>query len=176
MPASPALAGAEVELVNEPRRELKLEKVVLSVRERYDYILVDSPPSLGLLTINGLVAAKDGIIIPVQCEYLPLEGLSQLTQTIDLVRSSLFHDLKIRGVILTMFYSRTNLATDVVEEVRKHFPGKVFKSIIPRSIRWPRRLLRPTHSVYDQFERRQSLCRPGVEILSGDNEIDDRDG
>lgn len=135
LPASPALAGAEVELVNEEHRESRLEKVVLPLRDRYDYILVDAPPSLGLLTVNGLVAAKDGVLIPVQCEYLPLEGLTQLTQTIERVRSALFPGLKIRGVILTMYNSRTHLAMDVVEEVRKHFPDKVFHTIIPRSVR-----------------------------------------
>jgi chromosome partitioning protein len=135
LPASPALAGAEVELVNEEQRESRLEKVVLALRDRYDYILVDAPPSLGLLTVNGLVAAKDGVLIPVQCEYLPLEGLTQLTQTIERVRSALFPGLKIRGVILTMYNTRTHLAMDVVEEVRKHFPDKVFHTIIPRSVR-----------------------------------------
>ena len=90
--------------------------------DRYDYILIDCPPSLGLLTVNGLVAAKNGVLVPVQCEYLALEGLGQLTQTIQRVRSLLFPDLKVRGVILTMFDPRTNLATDVVKEVNKHFP------------------------------------------------------
>jgi chromosome partitioning protein len=135
LPTSPGLAGAEVELVEEPHREQRLEQVLLPIRDRYDYILIDCPPSLGLLTINGLVAAKDGLLIPVQCEYLPLEGLGQLTHTVDLVRSALFPELTIRGVILTMYNSRTHLATDVVAEVRRHFPGKVFNSIIPRSIR-----------------------------------------
>ena len=135
LPASPALAGAEVELVNENQRETRLEKVILPLRDRYDYILVDAPPSLGLLTVNGLVAAKDGVLIPVQCEYLPLEGLTQLTRTIERVRSGLFPGLKIRGVILTMYNSRTHLAMDVVEEVRKHFPEKVFQTIIPRNVR-----------------------------------------
>ncbi len=135
LPGSPSLAGAEVELVNEDHRETRLEKVVQALRDRYDYILVDAPPSLGLLTVNGLVAAKDGVLIPVQCEYLPLEGLTQLTQTIERVRAGLFPGLKIRGVILTMYNSRTHLAMDVVEEVRKHFPEKVFQTIIPRSVR-----------------------------------------
>jgi len=129
------LAGAEVELVGEPHREQRLEQVLIPIRDRYDYILIDCPPSLGLLTINGLVAAKDGLLIPVQCEYLPLEGLGQLTHTVELVRTALFPELTIRGVILTMYNSRTHLATDVVAEVRRHFPGKVFNAIIPRSIR-----------------------------------------
>lgn len=135
LPSSPALAGAEVELVEELAREGRLKKALDPLADRYDYILVDCPPSLGLLTINGLVAARDGVIIPVQCEYLALEGLSQLTQTIQRVRSALFPDLKVRGVVLTMFDPRTNLSTDVVAEVNKHFPGQVFKSIVPRSIR-----------------------------------------
>jgi chromosome partitioning protein len=135
LPSSPALAGAEVELVEELARETRLKKALEPLIGRYDYILVDCPPSLGLLTINGLVAAKDGVLVPVQCEYLALEGLGQLTQTVQRVRSALFPDLKVRGVVLTMFDSRTNLSTDVVKEVNRHFPGQVFKSIIPRSVR-----------------------------------------
>lgn len=135
LPSSPALAGAEVELVEELARETRLKKALDPLASRYDYILIDCPPSLGLLTVNGLVAAQDGVLVPVQCEYLALEGLGQLTQTIQRVRSALFPDLKVRGVILTMFDPRTNLATDVVKEVNKHFPNQVFKSVVPRSIR-----------------------------------------
>lgn len=135
LPASPALAGAEIELIDLPHREERLRNVVESVADRYHYILIDCPPSLGLLTVNGLVAARDGVIIPVQCEYLALEGLGQLTQTIHRVRTSLFPELRIRGVILTMYDGRTRLATDVVSEVRRYFPDQVFKAIIPRSIR-----------------------------------------
>ena len=135
LPSSPSLAGAEVELVDELAREARLKKALESLKDRYDYILVDCPPSLGILTVNGLVAAQDGVIVPVQCEYLALEGLGQLTQTIQRVRSALFPDLQVRGVVLTMFDSRTNLSTDVVTEVKKHFPDQVFKAIIPRSIR-----------------------------------------
>jgi chromosome partitioning protein len=135
LPSSPALAGAEVELVEELARETLLKKALAPLASRYDYILVDCPPSLGLLTVNGLVAAKDGVLVPVQCEYLALEGLGQLTQTVQRVRSALFPDLKVRGVILTMFDPRTNLSTDVVREVNRHFPGQVFKAIIPRSVR-----------------------------------------
>ena len=116
-------------------REYRLEQVVEPIRYRYDYILIDCPPSLGLLTLNGLVAAKSGLLIPVQCEYLAMEGLGQLVQTIERVRNGLFTDLEIRGVILTMFDGRTNLATDVVNEVRRFFGTKVFNTIIPRSIR-----------------------------------------
>ncbi|NWG05327.1 MAG: ParA family protein [Chloroflexi bacterium] len=135
LPSSPALAGAEVELVEEPSREFRLRNALETLDEKYDYILIDCPPSLGLLTVNGLIAARDGVLVPVQCEYLALEGLGQLTQTIQRVQSSLFPGLKVRGVILTMFDPRTNLSNDVVREVNNHFPGLVFKSVVPRSIR-----------------------------------------
>ena len=135
LPSSPALAGAEVELVNELARETRLKVAMNQLDGRYDYILIDCPPSLGLLTVNGLVAARDGVVIPVQCEYLALEGLGQLTQTINRVRAALFPDLKIRGVVLTMFDPRANLSADVVKEVNKHFPKQAFHTVIPRSIR-----------------------------------------
>ena len=135
LPSSPALAGAEVELVNELARETRLKQAMTRLDGRYDYILVDCPPSLGLLTVNGLVAARDGVVIPVQCEYLALEGLGQLTQTINRVRAALLPDLKVRGVVLTMFDPRANLSADVVEEVNKHFPKQTFHAVIPRSIR-----------------------------------------
>ncbi len=135
LPSSPALAGAEVELVEEDGREFRLRNAIKSLDGKYDYILIDCPPSLGLLTVNGLIAARDGVLVPVQCEYLALEGLGQLTQTIQRVQSSLFPKLKVRGVILTMFDPRTNLSSDVVKEVNNHFPGLVFKSVVPRSIR-----------------------------------------
>ncbi len=135
LPSSSALAGAEVELVDELARESRLRKALSKVAARYDYVLIDCPPSLGLLTVNGLMAAIDGVIVPVQCEYLALEGLGQLTETIGRVRSALFPELTVRGVILTMFDSRTNLSADVVREVNNHFPNRVFESIIPRNIR-----------------------------------------
>jgi chromosome partitioning protein len=135
LPSSPSLAGAEVELVDESHREFRLKNALESLDGKYDYILIDCPPSLGLLTVNGLVAAREGVLVPVQCEYLALEGLGQLTQTIERVQSALFPDLRVRGVILTMFDPRTNLSSDVVREVNSHFPGQVFKSIVPRSIR-----------------------------------------
>lgn len=135
LPSSPALAGAEVELVEELARETRLKRALEAVSSRYDYVLIDCPPSLGLLTLNGLVAAADGVLIPVQCEYLALEGLGQLTQTIERVRNAISPNLQVRGVILTMFDSRTNLANDVVEEVRRFFPEKVFQAVIPRSVR-----------------------------------------
>ena len=135
LPSSPALAGAEVELVSQPQREFRLRLALQPLIGQYDYILIDCPPSLSLLTVNGLMAAQDGVIIPVQCEYLALEGLGQLTQTLQRVRSSLYPEMKIRGLVMTMFEGRTHLANDVVDEVRKHFPGQVFGAIVPRSIR-----------------------------------------
>jgi chromosome partitioning protein len=105
------------------------------VIDRYDYVLIDCPPSLGILTVNGLLAAQDGVIIPVQCEYLALEGLSQLIRTLQRVRQGLFPELDMRGMLMTMFDTRTNLSQDVVDEVRTHFAGQVFETIIPRSVR-----------------------------------------
>ena len=135
LPSSQSLAGAEVELVHELARESKLRSALEGLKHRFDYILIDCPPSLGLLTVNGLVAADSGVIIPVQCEYLALEGLTQLTGTINRVKSALFPDLIIRGLLLTMYDSRTNLAADVVNEVRNHFGSLTFETMIPRSIR-----------------------------------------
>jgi chromosome partitioning protein len=135
LPSSPSLAGAEIELVDETGREFRLRNALESVDDKYDYILIDCPPSLGILTVNGLIAAMDGVLVPVQCEYLALEGLGQLTQTIERVKLSLFPELRVRGVILTMFDPRTRLSADVVKEVKNHFPGQVFNSIVPRSIR-----------------------------------------
>ncbi len=135
LPSAPALAGAEIELVSVIARETRLREALLPIVERYDYILIDCPPSLGLLTLNGVVAARDGVIIPVQCEFLALEGIGQLNQTLARIRSSLFPDLRVRGVILTMFDVRTRLSTDVVNEINHHFPSQVFATIIPRSVR-----------------------------------------
>ncbi|MBI5029570.1 MAG: AAA family ATPase [Chloroflexi bacterium] len=134
VPSSPALAGAEVELVGAERREYLLADILAPVAPRYDYIFIDSPPSLGLLTVNALVAA-DAVIVPIQCEYLALEGLSQLLETIKLVQNSLNPRLRIAGMAMTMYDSRTHLALQVVEEVAKHFPDKIFRTIIPRSVR-----------------------------------------
>ena len=135
LPSAPALAGAEVELVNELAREGRLKQALVPIKDRYDYILIDCPPSLGLLTLNGMVAAQDGLIIPVQCEYLALEGLGMLLDTIERVRKALFPQLRIRGVLLTMYDNRTNLAQEVVDEVRRHFKNQVFTAVIPRSVR-----------------------------------------
>ncbi len=134
LPAAPDLAGAEVELVQAIGREYRLREGLEALQERYDYILIDCPPSLNLLTVNALTAA-DQVIIPVQCEYLALEGLSQLSETVKMVRRYLNPTLEIRGLIMTMYDGRTNLSRQVVEEVRSYFPGKVFRAIIPRNVR-----------------------------------------
>ncbi len=135
LPSSPDLVGAEIELVAEIGRESRLKGALAELAPSFDYVLIDSPPSLGLLTLNCLVAASSGVIIPVQCEYLALEGLSQLTDTIARVRSAYHPGLVVRGVVMTMFDGRANLANQVVAEVRKHFPDRVFETIIPRSVR-----------------------------------------
>ncbi len=135
VPATPELAAAEVELVQMLARETLLQKALQPVQDNYDFIFIDTPPSLGLLTVNALTASNQGVIIPVQCEYLALEGLSQLIHTVDLVRDNLNPNLYVAGVVMTMYDSRTNLAADVVQEVRNHFPEQIFKTIIPRNIR-----------------------------------------
>ncbi|MDA0208526.1 MAG: ParA family protein [bacterium] len=132
--ANQNLAGASVELVNELGREKKLHDALLEVRNDFDYILIDNPPSLGMLTINGLVAA-DSVLIPVQAEYYALEGLGQLMQTVQLVKQSIKPELEIMGAVITMYNPRTRLSKQVLEELYKHFPGKIFKSVIPRSVR-----------------------------------------
>ncbi|MGB9780705.1 ParA family protein [Caldanaerobacter sp.] len=134
VPSSIQLAGAEIELVPMISREYRLKKAIETVKDRYDYILIDCPPSLGLLTINGLTAA-DSVIIPIQCEYYALEGLTQLINTINLVKKSLNPSLEIEGVVLTMFNARTNLSIQVVDEVKKFFKDKVYRTIIPRNVR-----------------------------------------
>jgi chromosome partitioning protein len=133
-PCTVDLAAAEVELVNVLAREQRLRQALDPIRERCDYVIIDCPPSLGLLTINALVAA-DGILIPIQCEYLALEGLSQLLNTVNIVKSKLNPSLYIVGVVLTMFDSRTRLAGDIVREVRHHFPAETFQTIINRNVR-----------------------------------------
>jgi chromosome partitioning protein len=181
LPSNPALAGAQVELVDMPRRESLLRQALAPIRERYDYILVDCPPSLGLLTLNGLLAAANGVIIPIQCEYLALEGLTQLMGTLDRVRRGLFGELAIRGLLMTMFDARTNLAQDVVDEVRGHFGDKVFGTVIPRSVRLAEA---PSHGVpishyaprsagaiaYRQLAR-ELLQQDGVQIPSAELEV-----
>ena len=134
LPSSLDLAGAEIELVPQFSRESRLRKALEAVRDLYDIILVDCPPSLGLLTINGLVAA-DQVIVPIQCEYYALEGLGQLLRTVELVRTSLNPDLQLGGVLMTMYDGRTNLSQQVVDEVRDHFGDQAFRTIIPRTVR-----------------------------------------
>jgi len=134
VPASSNLAGAEVELVSVIGRESRLRRALAPIRERYAFVLLDCPPSLGLLSVNALVAA-DGVIVPVQCEYLSLEGLGLLMRTLQLVRNRLNPDLALAGLVMTMFDSRTNLAAQVVEEVARHFPQQKFSTVIPRSVR-----------------------------------------
>ena len=134
LPSSQELAGAGVEMVHFDNREFKLYDVLRQIRTDYDYIIIDSPPSLGLLTINGLVAS-DEVLIPVQTEYYALEGLSQLLSTIELVQKHLQPNLKIMGAVLTMYDRRNRLARQVVKEMKNHFPGHVFESVIPRSVR-----------------------------------------
>jgi len=133
-PATMSLAGAGIELVNMPRREYRLEDALNNIRDEYDYIIVDSPPSLGLLTINGLVAA-DEILIPIQSEYFALEGLGHLLHTINLVQNNLKSSLGIRGAVITMYDTRNRLSKDVMYELYQHFPNKVFRGVIPRSVK-----------------------------------------
>ncbi|GIP47986.1 Sporulation initiation inhibitor protein Soj [compost metagenome] len=134
IPATIQLAGAEIELVPTISREVRLKKSLQPIRHLYDYILIDCPPSLGILTINSLTAA-DSVLIPIQCEYYALEGLSQLLNTVRLVQKHLNTSLQIEGVLLTMFDARTNLGIQVIEEVKKYFQQKVYKTVIPRNVR-----------------------------------------
>jgi len=133
LPAAQSLAGATVELVSMHERENRLAGVLNSIRTNYDYVIIDCPPSLGLLTVNALVAAEK-VLIPVQCEYYALEGLNQLLKTIDLVRKGLNIDLQVLGVLLTMYDRRNRMSRQVLNEVVKKFPGRVFETVIPRTI------------------------------------------
>lgn len=134
IPSNIHLIGAEIELVNVLARELRLKRALDKLTSIYKYVIIDCPPSLGLLTINSLTAAHS-VIIPMQCEYYAMEGLGQLLNTIELVRKSLNPGLRVEGILLTMFDSRINLSTQVVEEVRKYLKGKVYKTVIPRTVR-----------------------------------------
>ncbi len=133
-PASRALAGAQVELIDMLEREQRLRSALADVQADYDLVLVDTPPSLGILTLNALVAA-DLLLAPVQCEYLALEGVAQLMETIDLVRATLNPRLELLGMVMTMYDPRTRLSSQVVDEVRRHFPERTFDTVIPRSVR-----------------------------------------
>ena len=153
IPATISLAGAEIELVSTISREVRMKHAIQNAKDQYDYIIIDCPPSLGLLTINALTAS-DAILIPVQCEYYALEGLSQLLSTIRLVQKHLNENLTIDGVLLTMFDARTNLGIQVIDEVKKYFQDKVYKTIIPRNVRLSEA---PSHGepiiVYDSRSR-----------------------
>jgi chromosome partitioning protein len=172
LPSTRDLIGAEIELVPMVGREHRLMEALRSVRDAYEYLIIDCPPSLGLLTINGLTAA-DSLLVPLQCEYYALEGLSALLETVELIRQRLNTTLVIEGLLLTMFDTRNSLCHQVVEEVRRHFPREVFQTIIPRNVRLSES---PSHGlpavVYDPTSRGaeayKSLAR---EILEG-NQLD----
>ena len=153
LPSAADLAGATVELINENNRERRLAAALEQVKDQYDLIFIDCPPSLEMLTLNGLCAA-DGILVPVQCEYYALEGLSDLMSTLRMVKRKMNPRLEIFGVVLTMFDGRTNFSTQVAQEVRRHFPGKVLSSVVPRNIRLAEA---PSHglpvTVYDRSSR-----------------------
>lgn len=153
LPSSPDLAGAAVELLSIPNPNGQLKAALERVQDRYDLILIDCPPSLELLTLNGLMAAE-GILVPVQCEYYALEGLTDLMATLRMVKKRLNPRLEIFGVALTMFDGRTNFSTQVAQEVRRHFPGKVYANVIPRNVRLAEA---PSHglpvTVYDRSSR-----------------------
>jgi len=133
-PSNLDLSGAEIELISVMGRENRLKESLMSARDVFDYILIDAPPSLGLITINTLTAA-DSVIIPVQCEFYALEGVSQLIETIKRIKKALNPNLYIQGIVMTMYDARTNLAMQVVDEVKRFFPGKVYRTIIPRNVR-----------------------------------------
>jgi len=153
LPSSPALSGAGVELIGSQNREFSLQMALQPLKDDYDYIFIDCPPSLELLTLNALCAA-DSILVPVQCEYYALEGLSDLMTTLRAVKRGLNPTLSIFGVLLTMFDGRTNFSSQVAEEVRRHFPGKVFAAVIPRNVRLAES---PSHGLpvfaYDKYSR-----------------------
>ncbi|MBQ3492380.1 MAG: ParA family protein [Oscillospiraceae bacterium] len=153
LPATADLAGAAVELISLDNPNMRLKNALNQVKDDYDVIFIDCPPSLEMLTVNALAAA-DGILVPVQCEYYALEGLTDLMNTLRIVKKRINPDLEIFGVALTMFDGRTNFSTQVAQEVRKHFPGKVFATVIPRNVRLAEA---PSHglpvTVYDKFSR-----------------------
>lgn len=159
------LAGAELDLIVMENREFRLKNVLQKVSDQYDYVFIDCPPSLGLLTLNCL-CASNSFLVPLQCEYYALEGLSQLMTTVRMVKKNMNPDLTLEGVLLTMFDGRTNLSIQVVEEVKKHFPGEVFSSVVPRNVRLSEA---PSHGKpitdYDRF------CRGAEAYLALADEI-----
>ena len=134
IPSERNLTGAEIELVGEPRREFRLKDVLSPIAADYDYVLIDCPPSLGLLTVNALVAA-DSVLVPLQCEFFALEGVTELMATVERVRSGFNPGLSMEGILLTMYGERTNLSAQVIDDVRQHFRGSVFNSVVPRNVR-----------------------------------------
>jgi len=171
IPSTIQLAGAEVELVSVPRREAVLAEALSKVQNNYDYIFLDCPPSLGLLTINALTAS-DAVIIPLQCEYYALEGLSQLVETVHLVRRKLNPKLLIEGIVFTMFDGRTNLSIQVVDEVKHHFRKEVYRTVIPRNVRLSEA---PSHgkpiALYDSRSKGAEVYRElAREVLNRGNE------
>ena len=167
LPSAADLAGASVELIGEAGRERKLGEALDKVKEQYDLIFIDCPPSLEMLTLNGLCAA-DGILVPVQCEYFALEGLSDLMGTLRTVKRKLNPKLEIFGVVLTMFDGRTNFSTQVAQEVRRHFPGKVLSAVVPRNIRLAEA---PSHGIpvtsYDKHSRGAKAYKEMAEEIKG---------
>lgn len=165
LPSSKALAGASIEMIGLERREYQLRESLDQLKARYDYILIDCPPSLELLTLNALCAA-DTVLVPVQCEYYALEGLSDLLSTIRIVKRSLNPEIALEGVVLTMYDGRTNLSMQVAEEVKRHFPGKVYASVIPRNVRLSEA---PSHgkpvTAYDSLSRGAEAYRSLAEEL-----------
>ncbi len=172
LPSNKALAGATVEMISMQRREYLLKDALLPLAGDYDYILIDCPPSLELLTLNGLCAA-DSLLLPVQCEYYALEGLSDLLSTVRIVKRSLNPSLDLEGVLLTMYDGRTNLSLQVAEEVKRHFPGKVYASVIPRNVRLSEA---PSHGkpvlAYDPYSRGAEAYRLLADELLEKNEME----
>lgn len=170
VPATIELAGAEIELVSVFSREMKLRNALKSVTSDFDFVFIDCPPSLGLLTVNGLAAA-DEVLIPIQCEYYALEGLSQLLRNVDLVSSNLNPGLEIGGVVLTMYDGRTRLAKDVVDQVRAHFGEKAYRTVIPRSVR-----LSEAPSYGEPIETFDAMSRGGIAYRELSREFRKRHG
>jgi len=172
LPANKALAGATVEMIAMDRREYLLKEALAKVQENYDFILIDCPPSLELLTLNCLCAA-DSVLVPIQCEYYALEGLSDLISTIRIVKGRLNPTLEIEGLLLTMYDGRTNLSMQVAEEVKRHFPGKVFAAVIPRNVRLSEA---PSHgkpvNAYDSASRGSAAYRLLAKEFLGQNPLE----
>lgn len=171
LPANIELAGAEVELVSAISRETRLKRALDAMRPSYDFILIDCPPSLGLLTLNSLTAA-DSVLLPIQCEFYAMEGMTQLLNTMQLVRDNLNPDLAVEGVLMTMYDSRTRLASEVVAEVRKAFDGKVYKTMVPRTVRLAEA---PSYgqpiTAYDNSSKGAAVYRElASEVLKADKE------